>query len=110
MKIKAKLKDETDYTTQTRMQIKQMQDILNKFATEDGFDEFCGLNSIRLGIGKEDDIDLYFGPRTWEAAEQFLMFCICHLIESEELDKFPYYEEMADRYAAALNMERGTFE
>ena len=110
MKIKAKLKDETNYTTQTRMQIKQMQSILDKFATQEGFDEFCDANSIRLGVGKEDDIDLYFAPATWEAAEQFLMFCICHLIESEPLDEIPYYRELRDRYAAALGIEPGNFE
>lgn len=105
-----RINDETDYTTQTRMQIRQMQNILDKFATEDGFEEFSDANSIRLGVGNEDDIDLYFAPRTWEAAEEFLMFCICHLIESDGLEQYPYYAELLDRYSAALNIERGNFE
>lgn len=107
-KVKAKPVD--DYRQGLREDIAQMNRILDKFSTEEGFEEFVELNSIRLGIGKEDDIDLYFSPRTWEAAERFLMFCICHLIESDGLEEFPLYDEMLTRYAAALGMERGEFE
>lgn len=106
--IKAKIKP-TDYTTQMRRDIAAMQRILDRFATDDGFDEYCEKDTVKLTVGT-DEVDLYFGPRTWEAAERFLMFCICHYIESDELDKYPMYKEMADRYAAALGEERGTFE
>lgn len=99
----------TDYTTQTRRDIAAMQKILDRFATEEGFEEYCEKNTIKLTVGT-DEVDLYFGPRTWEAAEQFLMFCICHYIESEGLDKYPMYDEMLTRYAAALGEERGNFE
>jgi hypothetical protein len=106
--IKAKIKF-ADCITQTRLDIAAMQKILDKFATEDGFEEYCDKNSIKLSVGG-DEVDLYFAPRTWEAAEQFLMFCICHLIESDGLDEYPIYDEMLTRYAAALGEERGSFE
>ncbi len=95
------------YSTQAK--IRQLDGILRRFATEAGFDEYIELNSIRIGVG-EDDAEVHFSPRTWEAAEQFIMTVICHLIESEGLDRFPYYGEMADRYAAALGEERGSFD
>ena len=110
MKIRAHIKGNESTDLYAREQIKQMKHILDKFVTEDGFNEYCDHNSIRIGVGAEEDVDLYFAPRTWEAAEQFLMFCICHLIETYELDKFPYYSELLDRYASALGIERGEFE
>lgn len=108
IKIKAKTAS-ADCTALTRRDIAAMQKILDRFATEEGFEEYCEKNTVKLTVGS-DEVDLYFGPRTWDAAEQFLMFCICHLIESEGLDKYPMYGEMLTRYAAALGEERGTFE
>ena len=106
MKVRA---TNNDHRTKSRRDIAAMKGILDKFATEDGFEEYCDMDMLKLTVG-DDVAKTYFSPRTWEAAERFLMFCICHLIESEGLDEFPYYREMADRYAAALGEERGNFE
>lgn len=108
MNIQAKAMN-TDCRAQTRRDIAALNGILSKIGTEDGFEEYCDKDRIAITVG-DDTVDLYFAPRTWDAAEQFIMFCICHLIESDGLDEFPYYKEMADRYAAALGEERGTFE
>ena len=89
----------------SRDRIAKMQKILDKFATEDGFDEYCEKDSITIRIG-DDAAETYFCPRTWEAAFQFIAYCICHLIVQEELDKFPMYADLLARYSAALNMER----
>ena len=90
-----------------RDSIAAMQKILD--ATEEKFEEYIDMDTIKLTVGA-DEVDLYFGPRTWEAAEEFLMFCICHYIESEGLEKYPMYDEMLTRYAHALNTERGNFD
>lgn len=107
-KITAKISS-ADEAYSTQAMIRQLDGILRRFVTEEGFDEYVDLNSIRIGVG-EDDAEVHFSPRTWEAAERFIMTIICYLIESEGLDEFPYYRDMADRYAAALGEERGSFD
>ena len=92
-----------------RSEIKAFKDILDKFATDDGFNLFCDMDNVELQVG-DMFANTYFSPRTWEAVENFCMYVICHLIESYELDKYPYYDELIRKYAAALCIERGNFE
>lgn len=99
------------YMERPREEIRAMQKIICKFATEDGFDEYCEADNIKLIVGT-DEVKLHFDPQTWEATERFLMHCIVHAIESdrEYFDEFPYYKNMADRYAERLGAERFEFE
>lgn len=106
-KIKAHV---NGYDSMSAFQIDALNGILEKFCTEDGFEDFCEKNSVIIQVGS-DRVDLGFDPRTWEAAERFIWYAVCHLIESSDsLDKIPTYKKMADRYAAALGEERGTFQ
>ena len=92
----------------TRDEIRDFNRILERFATEDGFDEYVNMGfSLQVGT---DSAHTYVCPFTWDLLENFIMTTVCHLIETDELDKFPYYAEMRDRYAAALGMEANSFD
>lgn len=92
-----------------RGRIAQLNRILERFHTEEGFEEYTGENGgIGLSVGL-DDASVWFDPYTWDLFEQFLKENICHIIEEEELDKFPYYADMRDRYAADLVKSAGEF-
>ena len=108
-RVKSGKTDHEKAIRSTMFEIKQFNRILDKFATEDGFDEFCELDTIEISVG-QDSASTYFAPQTWEATEKFIMYIICHLIESNELDKFPYYDDMIERYSKALGIKRGNFE
>lgn len=107
--ISVTVKKEDPYLSDLRATVAKLQGILDFFATDEGFEDFAEQDSIRIGVGTHE-VDLYFSPQTWEAAERFIMHCICHLIEVDALDKFPYYNDLANKYAAALGEERGSFE
>ena len=94
---------------QARFQIKQYLDIIHKFNTEDGFEEYINDNRITLSVGS-DETEIFFDPRTWDAAEWFCKFTICHLIEMNQLDEFPYYQHILWNYSHDLDMDIGTFE
>ena len=97
------------YMHDARFQVKQCVDILEKFATEDGFDEYCEWDTIGITVGT-DCIDTCFSPRTWDAAEYALMFIACHFIVSYELDKFPYYDELLGQYSHRLGLDVSAFD
>ena len=93
-----------------RFEIKRFKAILDHFYSEDGFDEFCDLNTVQIMVGSaEYSAETYVAPDTWETIVTALTTLICHLIEVNELDKFPYYERMIDKYSAQLNIKRGNF-
>ena len=93
-----------------RYQIKQFTDILDHFYTDEGFDEFCNLDTIQIMIGSaEHTAETYLCPETWEAIYDAITIIICHLIEANELDKYPYYDRMIDRFSKELGVSRGNF-
>ena len=107
--LPAKVKNPEAYSTEMRDTIAALNRIIDRFGTEDGFEDYIEQDTIKLTVGK-DEAAVFFSPQTWEAAEYFIKYCVCHLIESDELDSFPYYKNMADKYAADLKIERGSFE
>lgn len=48
----------------------------------------------------------YFCPNTWEYVEEFVWTNIGFLIMSDELYKFPYYEELLNRATTVLGCSR----
>ena len=98
------------YEHNARFEIKYFKAILDHFYTEDGFDEFCDLNTIQIMVGSaEYSAETYFCPETWETIETAIKTIICHLIEVSELDKYPYYEKMIEEYSKDLGVKRGNF-
>lgn len=93
-----------------RWQIKRLKAIIDRFRTDDGFDEFCNLNTIGIYVGSaEYSAETYFCPETWEAVHDAILYIICHLIEVNELDRFPYYEQLISEYSGILHVDRGNF-
>lgn len=93
-----------------RFEVKQFQDILDRFYTEEGFDEFCELNTVEIMVGSaEYSASTYFCPETWETIETAIETIICHIIEANELDKYPYYERLIEKYSKKLGVSRGSF-
>lgn len=97
-----------EYQHKVRKEIASFKAILDKFYTDEGFDEFMDRNTVEVRVG-DDSAKTYFAPRTWEAVEAFCMFTICHLIEDNDLEVFPYYDELLSAYSKNLNIERGNF-
>ena len=89
----------------TRFQIAEMLDILNKFQTEEGFEEYCE-NDITINLGEEDSAHMPFCPRSWDGVWFFLHYSICHLIVDSELDtRFPYYAELLEQMRSELEAD-----
>ncbi len=89
-----------------RRNINEAVDIINRFYTEDGFSSYIEGDSIRIGIDDTGcdikEFETHFCPETWDIFEEALKRSVCFLIQSEELDSFPYYKEILDIYSADL--------
>ena len=90
-----------------RDQIRAFNRILERFATDEGMDEYIDMG-LSLQVGTES-AHAFVDPYSWDMVESFIMEMVCHIIEDCELDKFPYYAEMRDRYAAALGEQPHSF-
>lgn len=106
-KIKARLPFRNTFDARGR--IRQINRILDKFATEDGFTEYVNSDFINLSIGG-DSISVGFTPMTWSLAERFLLACVCNEIMDYGLAEYPYYCKMVNEYAAACGAEPQEFE
>ncbi len=90
-----------------RDKIRDLNRIIDKFYTDEGMDEYLDMG-FSLQVGTESG-GTYVDPYTWDMVEQFVKETVCHIIEDYELDKFPYYAEMRDRYAADIGEQPHTF-
>ena len=97
-----------EWERKARFRIWELNHFIQRFASEDGFDEYCEWGRIGLQIGT-DSADIDFNPRTWEAAYSFIQFCVCNIIVDYELDKYPYYKEMLAKYSKELNLDESEF-
>jgi len=91
----------------TRDMIRDLNRILDKFATDDGMEEYIEMG-FSLQVGTESG-STWVDPYTWDMIENFVKETVCHIIEDDELDKFPYYAEMRDRYAADIGEKPHSF-
>ena len=68
---------------------------------ENSLDEDIGRNHISLQISNRS-AKTYFSPTTWDGAQMFAQYVVCHLIYCNDLMKYPYFKEVFDRYSADL--------
>lgn len=88
--------------------------IRDLLAVLDGFNDetdggYIARDAIRISIGNRT-AETYFCPTTWDYAETFLKYNIGFLITECELDKYPYYAKILDRFQAEMNVCRDAFE
>ena len=83
-------------------------------AVLDGFNDetdggYIARNAIRISIGNRT-AETYFCPTTWDYAETFLKYNIGFLITEYELDEFPYYADILERFQKEMHLDRSAFE
>ena len=83
-----------------RDQIRAFNRILDRFYTDEGMEEYIDMG-FSLQVGTKS-ASTFVDPYTWDMLEHFIKETVCHIIEDYELDKYPYYAEMRDRYAADI--------
>lgn len=103
-----------EYAGEARRAISELLSVLHysldEYFDKDAEENYRLANQIDITIcGRTAKIN-YFCPNTWEYAEQFLKQNIGFLIVSTELNKFPYYANLAEKFAKDLGCEVEDFD